>query len=346
MTNPPNLESGTWDPNEYQGDYFQHDYNDSASDRDYAALALDENRMHHGHEAPWEEDTIEEGTVDRMKERKVQRNMAILRTNRQIYIEVTSVLHAGLRLVLQPGDVLCLNTGKDIVRASESVWRHNPLLDIGTTSIDGQTVYATPELDGVMEPHVLARFTKITFYMAFQWATGYLEARETYDTERDQTTLIAPGLFVNDDLTVNPEDEAKLLAFYKRSTIIHQLVKILSNSPKIVSLEMDLFMSIHTDYDMDSDSDMSTDMSSDLEDEPSETAKKFYSAGVRAVDLFVDSGLLAPLEKLSNVQSFKFDITPQDIDRNGYQYTSSPKQAKMLRALKQTIERNYVVKQV
>ena len=80
--------SDMWDHDEYQGDFYEHNsFSDSASDRDYAALALEESRMQHGHKAPWEEDTDEEGEENLDQEMKVQRFPAILCTNRQIYSE-------------------------------------------------------------------------------------------------------------------------------------------------------------------------------------------------------------------------------------------------------------------
>lgn len=152
------------DYNEYQGDFYEHNFfSDSASDRDYAALALSESKMQLGHKAPWEEEdtdhkeeqgTDHEGERARDQERTVQRFPAILRANRQIYSEASSLLYTGLQVRLQPGDFLCMNAGKDVVKAS-GIWRHNPLHGIGTTNQSGQTIYATPELDGFMEPHVL-----------------------------------------------------------------------------------------------------------------------------------------------------------------------------------------------
>ena len=196
-----------------------------------------------------------------------------------------------------------------------------------------------------MEPHVLARFTKITVDLVFSWEAETLQAEMTQLGERDQTALVALSLFVNDNLTVNPQDEAKLLAFFRRSTIIHQLVKILSNSPNIVCLAIVLDINVLARYDVNSDFDTESESE---EDEPSETTKKMYLANLRALELFLDSGLLAPLEKLSNVQSFRFDIIPQDFndlpDRYDEQYEGSPKQARVLSTLKQEIERNYAVR--
>ena len=254
------------------------------------------------------------------------------------------MLSSGLSLYLRPGDVLCMNAGNVIVKASTGVWRHNPLYGIGTKNQSGHTVYATPELDGFMEPHVLARFTQITFDLNLLLDEDTMEATRQADLtqqgQKNQNAQVPPSLFVNDNLTINPRDEAKLLAFYKRSTIIHQLVKILSNSSNIVRLNIELEIDVlaRWDNDLDSDSDSESE-----EDEPSETTKKNLLANERAIDLFLDSGLLAPLEKLSNVQTFQVEFELAQ-DRNQKPYKPSPKHAAMLSDLKQKIECNYAVR--
>jgi len=42
-----------------------------------------------------------------------------------------------------------------------------PLKGIGTTAEDRTVVYESPELDGLIEPHVLAQFQNITFKAVF-----------------------------------------------------------------------------------------------------------------------------------------------------------------------------------
>ena len=75
----------------------------------------------------------------------------------------------------------------------------------------------------------------------------------------DEHVYTAPSLFVKEDLTTDPEDEAKLLAFYRRSAIIHKFVKILSNSPEVVHLDMSLHIEVLARYDMSMDSDSEQD---------------------------------------------------------------------------------------
>ncbi len=174
--------------------------------RAVGASLIGESKVQDKHKSVW-----------RCEESNVQRFPAILRTNRQIHSEASFLLYGDLYMNVQPGDVL-----------RKRLWRHNPLHGIGSKNSCGQTVYAKAELDGVMEPHVFARFKKIIFEFE-------LEALENRNPR-------VPSLYINDDMTVNPEDEAKLLAFYRRSTIIYQLVKILSNSPDII--RFDIYLSI------------------------------------------------------------------------------------------------------
>ncbi len=320
-----------WHGTEYQGDFYEHNYNDSDSDSDMHRLSSNSDTKISDVPASLMGDSE---VQDKRKnvwrcgiddESNVQRFPAILRTNRQIHSEASSLLYGELSMNVQPGDVLCMNTGKDIVKASEGLWRHNPLHGIGSKNSCGQTVYAKPELDGVMEPHVLARFKKILFEFDVTWE---LEALENL---RDPTV---PSLYVNDDMTVNPEDEAKLLAFYRRSTIIHQLVKILSNSPDIVRFEIDFSIEVLAQYgDLDSDSE---------DDNEAEESWKPEAANERAMELFLESGLLAPLEKLSNVRSFTFEFTA--LDRYCETYKPSPRYDRILKDLKQKIEGNYALK--
>ncbi|KAF6232402.1 hypothetical protein HO173_009507 [Letharia columbiana] len=153
-----------WHGTEYQGNFYEHNYNESDSDVDFPfcdsssktriaeAPRLGESKLQNGH------NSVQKDGAD--QEMNVQRFPAILRTNRQIYSEASPLLYRELNMRLQPGDVLCMKSGKDIVKASERVWRHNPLQDTGVLKPNGLTNYAEPELDGVMEPHVLARFKK------------------------------------------------------------------------------------------------------------------------------------------------------------------------------------------
>ena len=251
---------GTFYDGGYQDNFFEHNYNDPDKDAEFY-LSIDQAFGEKGTEAPWLKKSIWAPRED--MDLDIRRHPDILRTNRQIYSEASSILYSELRVNLQSGDVLCIKAGKDITKASERVWRHNPLDGIGTTNGTGHTVYSKPRLDGVMEPHVLARFKKIAFEWDINWEADTLDA-EGCDAEKDQTRGgkyimqhgVAPSLFVHENMRVDTQDEAELLAFYRHSTVIHQLVKILSNSPDIVSLEISFEFAVlvryGTSWDLDS----------------------------------------------------------------------------------------------
>lgn len=110
--------------------------------------------------------------VSYLKISSTDRFLPILRVSRQIYVEASSVLYKELGIVVRPGDVLSLldDPSGDIVDCNKKVWRHNPLYGTGVNDGSGKRIYAKPEMDGLVEPHVFARFRHVVFSMslAFQ----------------------------------------------------------------------------------------------------------------------------------------------------------------------------------
>ena len=315
----------------YASDYWanssQDNYKDDCKDVDYYYLSMDQAFQESFAEATWEQKSIWKLRVYPYS--SVRRYPNILRTNRQIYSEASSMLYSELKVNLQPGDVLCTKASKDIVTASERVWRHSPLDGVGITNGDGQTVYSKPALDGVMEPHVLARFRNFAFELCIDWELETLESDPPHFIMQ-RGHGVAPILVVDRDMTVDPEQEAYLLAFYKQSTLVPQLVQILSNSTDIRSLEIffDLNVPVMDSLAGVSDSD-DDEAHSKMEDVANE----------RAMEIFMDGGFFAPLENLSNVRSFKFEFTW--FDNNGKIYQPKPRHERMLTGLKQKIKDNY-----
>ena len=66
---------------------------------------------------------------------------------------------------------------------------HNLLHGIGHRDEHGKQIYNTPEMDGLMELHVFARFQHVLFI-----------AEESY-------------MYIDDDLNVDTDDQANLLVF-------------------------------------------------------------------------------------------------------------------------------------
>ena len=287
-----------------------------------------------------------------LKEFEIRRFPAILCTNHHIYDEASRFFFSNLEIHLAPAYVLsmALNSTEIAVAPGSDM---NSMLD----------------LISVTKPDVLALFKRITFEIDFnlQFASqlNELEVGLSPRTPNNDISLLSntmPRLFVDENLTVVPDDAAKLLAFYRRSNLIHNFVNIVSKSPGLTRLVITLHASVFVDYDIDSDFDLSPDsyytnwpdMDLDLDknadklkslfNEPESVSKHDLMTAVaneRATELLLDSGILAPLEKLSNVQSFQFEFETQD--RNGELYKPTPKHLELLIDLKRKIEGNYSV---
>ena len=283
-----------------------------------------------------------------MKEFDIRRFPAILCTNHQIYNEASSFFFATLQLHLAPAYVLGL-----------------ALNSTSNASAPGSMLNPMLNLDGAMTPDTLAPFKRITFDIDFSfqftWPVEALEAALNSRKSEKNTSLLSntmPMLFVNENLTVDPDAAAKLLAFYKRSSVIRHFVNIVSNFPGLTRLVITLHASVFANYaiysdpksgpdlegsDIGSDPNMVSGLSSGADDSGSMSRHGLMTAvaNERATELLLDSGLLEPLEKLSNVLSFYVEFETQD--RNGELYKPTAKHQAMLIALKQKIERNYSV---
>ena len=194
----------------------------------------------------------------------------------------------------------------------KTVWRHNPLDGIGYRTEDGSYIYNIPPMDGLIEPHVFARFQRITFHADFEFT-----AAESY-------------LYVDDDFNVDNDDRARFIAFLRRPGTFKLLVRLLSNSPSLRCLSIGLNVGVWADYDTYSDdSDEERDF------------KKMEAANERAADIFMDSGILNPLKKMSNVKSFEFLFDMYDANF----YQPQLRHVEMIQELRSIIERNWQVEQ-
>jgi len=253
-----------------------------------------------------------------------RKHPAILRVNHQIYFEASSVLYSEGTLVIEPGDIFCLtNTRKPLKFGdrNENPWRHNPLKGVGKLNEKGQTIYNTPAMGGLMEPHVFARFQKITFDANFDFlSTQHIE------------------MWINDEtFVVNPEDAANFRKILRSSTIIKDFVKIISNSPKINSLK--IFLEVEL---MVSSSLMMEEVPSDDEeaDDAEERVDKLMDIGnERATEIFMDSNICEPLLKLTNVRNFEFRFFEDREDDE--RYTPLEKHMELIHEMKETIEANF-----
>ena len=248
---------------------------------------------------------------------------------------------------------------------SKKLWRHAPSNRLHSAKLDGQTVYTTPSLDGVLEPHVFAQFERISYLGVFNFFSMDLDA---------------PSLHINNDLRARAEDETKLVSYLtaaknvtrwcedplpagrydngRRETlqdvadvtisrvvviqpstadVIQKFVDLLSYSPVIRNLEFCLKVIVKCS---NSSEGMSSN-SGDSEQEP-EYEDKDLVADERATELFLEAGVLDSLRTLSNVMNFSLRIETEGRD-SGFMRPKK-KHLKMIRDLKNTIESNWVVK--
>lgn len=92
------------------------------------------------------------------------------------------------------------------------VWRHNPLDGVDFGREDGSHIYNTPPTDGLMEPHVFARFQRVTFHADFEF------------------TAAGSHLYIDDNFNIGSNDTARFIAFLRPLGIFELLVRLLSNS--------------------------------------------------------------------------------------------------------------------
>ena len=115
--------------------------------------------------------------------------------------------------------------------ATKKLWRHNPFDGTGTTDSSGLTVYAKPELKGVMEPHVLTQFKKFTcvlnFYRVHQVPVHNLH-----------------WFFFGEQFIADADDEADLIKCFRETVIIDELFRFLSLFPNIYRLDVPLAVAV------------------------------------------------------------------------------------------------------
>lgn len=298
-------------------------------------------------------------------EPKVKRHPAILRTNRQIYNEASALLHSDLTIDMDPGDALIDTPGNATVDPTREVWRHTPVKGLGIGNVNGQTVYESSPLDGSLEPHIFARFERVSYNAYFDF------------------NLDHASLYVNDDLSVRAEGAAKLVSYLttakgttrwfedpipgrpfdnspretpqdvahitissvtttqpSTAEIILKFVNLLSISPLIRHLEFVLDIEARYNDSLDDlswDSDNETDSERDATDD-----EKAAVANERATELFLESSVLDSLRTLSNVKCFSLVINTYG--RGGEVMKPQQKHLKIIRDLKEAIEKNWVVK--
>ena len=268
--------------------------------------------------------TAAEANSETSKDREnTKKQPAILRVNRQIFAEASSVFYTEATLILDPGDIFCCAKKPEDLKFGapndNSPWRHNPVHGVGKTNANGVVTYATPEMGGLLDPHVFARFRNILFDACFD----YLQMHYV-DFWIDDETFV-----------VNPEDAANFRKLVRTSPIIKDFVKILSNSPFISTLSIQLGVEV-----MAGSNFMEQEMTdySDTDEERAELIME--KSNERATEMFLDSNICDALLKLRNVRNFEFKIVLDD-QQDDTEYEPLPRHVKLFKEMKENIEGNF-----
>jgi hypothetical protein len=252
-----------------------------------------------------------------------RKHPTILRANRQIFAEASAVFYTEATLILDPGDIFCCAKKPEDLKFGapndDSPWRHNPVYGVGKTNANGVVTYATPEMRGLLDPHVFARFRNILFDACFD----YLQMHYV-DFWIDDETFV-----------VNPEDAANFRKLVRTSPIMKDFVKILSNSPFISTLSIQLGVEV-----MAASNFMEQEMDDESDTDEGKGELIMEKSNERATEMFLDSNICDALLKLKNVGNFEFKIVLDD-QQDDTEYEPLPRHVKLFKEMKEKIEGNF-----
>ena len=233
-------------------------------------------------------------------------------------------------MVVRPRDALT-KYSPAAVKGSRHVWRHHhhPSDDLERKNANGIQNFGKPGSGGRMEPHVFTRFQRIRYEADFNYCDGHASP-EIY-------------MYVHKDHHISDVDETHAITYFKDATacrppaalIIQEFVDLLLDSPLINLLEVALSVEIEANYipihHIGDDGTFSLTKYSELQ----EVVNK------RAYELFLESGALEPLKKLTNVKCFRFDLALVSYLPQRKLFQPSQKHLGIINDLKTAIERNF-----
>ncbi len=173
-------------------------------------------------------------------------------------------------------------------------------------------------MNGLMEPHIFSRFEKIS-----------LELRFDFIVARNKDPIVwEMSMGIDSEFNILREDCIRFSNFLKRTKIIRDFTKVISNSLKIAELWITILILAQPAPN------------DDIPDYDSLDDVYFIAVDRKAVELFVRCGILNPLRKLLNVstaltQVLGWDGEPQELH---------PKYKDMLEELEGSIESKSISK--
>jgi hypothetical protein len=105
-----------------------------------------------------------------------------------------------------------------------------------------------------------------------------------------------PELFILPDLTIMPESCFDFEKFLRRTNIFRDPADILSNTPRLQTLHILLYIVAQANWDdsLEYDYTNSSDLCVPLD-------KCWFAVDTKAAEIFIESGIMDPLRKLTNV---------------------------------------------
>lgn len=169
-----------------------------------------------------------------------------------------------------------------------------------------------------MEPHVFARFERLSFGALFEFD----------DDDNAESPLV-----IDRDYRFNVEEELRFGEIISQSNLIRNLVSLISKPPFLnyldVVLDIDLPLGFEAEPEPPSEAEKA------LQEEEDDRLQQ--ATEHRAVEIFLDNNMLAPLGTLFNVKSFN--------SRLAGPCKLQSRHVKMVQDLKEKIERNWQLRQ-
>jgi hypothetical protein len=165
-------------------------------------------------------------------------------------------------------------------------------------------------MDGQMEPHIFARFKRVGIELAFEFCPG--------DGSKYR------GLEIDSELRVNHQKRIKFQNFLRRTNVLRDFQKVMSKSTMIEVLDIRLEIRA-----MPGRNKLLENADGSLDD------RYFMAVDTRAVEMFIESGVMDPLRDLPNVRTALVTVIQPWTDE---EQDLEPMYNQMLRELEDGIE--------
>ncbi|KAF7897717.1 uncharacterized protein EAF01_008683 [Botrytis porri] len=249
----------------------------------------------------------------------------IFRVNKQIYEEASSMFFAEATVVICCNDLFFFNNKifKLGTMYGRNPWRHNPLTAVAKKLPNGTIQYDQEDLGGWVEPHIFAKFQKVVFDCALE----------------EEHTENVPLFLDIETGKIDSEDATRFRNCLSNLTFVKDFVKILSKSPVVNKLTINVLVEVTAETRLDAES-IDSDDEDALDEMEEKQSKADLEANMAATEVFLDCGMFKPLKHLKNVRKLEFrtgfaDFVP------AVDYKPKEEHHLMAKKLKSLVEGNF-----